>query len=127
MLPLLIAGFAALGCGWRLKVGAIAARAGAGGLRRVAALAGVESRDFGGGDFPLLERLYSASSALAGPWRSALLIRAYYRAVRGLGDHLASLAPWAERETRVCARYLAAQIERLLASNAACSGGARSL
>jgi hypothetical protein len=48
-------------------------------------------------------------------------------AVRRIGGLVPALAPWSEREMKICSRYLACRIEGMLASNAACSRQARSL
>lgn len=119
---------AACFCCWRMIVGAVAARPVSDRLRYAVgpATAGMP-RDFSGADFALLERLFTAAGALGGSGREAMLIRTYYLAVHGIGNLLPALAPWSEREMHLCSRYLAARIERLLASNAACSRRVRPL
>ena len=127
VMAILAFGVAGLCC-WRVIVGVVAARPVSDRLRyAVGPAAAVAPRDFGGADFALLERLFAAAGALGGPGRHAILIRAYYLAVRRIGSLLPALAPWSEREMNVCSRYLAVRIERLLASNAACSRRVRSL
>ena len=113
--------------GWRLTVGIIADRPISDRLRYAVAPVAPAPTDFSGSDFPLLERLFRAAGAFGGLGRSAPLIRAYYRLVRAIGHWLPSLAAWSESEMKVCSRYLAARIERLLASNAACSRRAHTL
>ena len=126
-LAVLAAGITVFGC-WRMFIGAIAARPVSDRLRHAAGLAGSPAQwDFRGGDFALLERLFAAAGALAGSGRDAVLIRAYYSAVHAIKRLLPALAPWSEREMTVCSRYLAARIDRFLASNAACSRRVRSL
>jgi hypothetical protein len=105
-------------CCWRLIVGGVANRPVSDRLRQAAGLSGARAGDFG-----FLETLSTAAGALAktGPRRGLVLVRLYYRAVRALGRLLPPLAPWSEREMTVCSCYLAVQIDRFLASNAACS------
>jgi len=106
--------------GWRTAVGALAARPVSDRVRRAAAMAGSAApRDFTGADFRVLERVFTVAGALGGAARSAIAIRAYYRVVRALGKGLPILASWSEREMMACSRYLAARIDRSLASNAA--------
>jgi hypothetical protein len=126
-LAILAVGPMFLGC-WRMFVGTVAARPVSDRLHYAAGLAGPRAHwDFNGGDFAVLERLLAAAGALARSGRSAILIRTYYMAVRAMGGLLPALAPWSEREMTVCSRYLAARIDRFLASNATCSRRARSL
>jgi hypothetical protein len=114
-------GIAAL-CGWRIFVGVVATRPVSERLRTA-----VGQHDFQAADFALLERIFAASSALAGASRGAVLVRSYYETVGLIGSRLPWLAPWSLREMAVCSRYLAARIDRFLASNAACSRRVRSL
>ena len=118
-----IAGF----CCWRVIVGAVAARPTSDRVRYALGLAAAPAPgDFTGADFAVLERLFEAAGALGGSGRDARLIRAYYLAVHGIGGLAPALAPWGQREMKVCSRYLAARIEGLLACNAACSRRERS-
>jgi hypothetical protein len=120
-LAVMAAGITVFGC-WRAFIGAVAARPVSNRLRQAASRAGPPAQwDFRGEDFAVLERLFAAAGALTGCGRSAVWIRTYYSAVRAIKDLLPALAPWSEREMAVCARYLAARIERFLASNAACT------
>jgi hypothetical protein len=127
VLAVLAFGVAGLLC-WRMIVGAVAARPVGDRLRYAVGLAATPvPHDFSGSDFALLERLFAAAGALGGPGRDGVLIRAYYQAVHAIGALVPALAPWSKREMNVCSRYLAARIERLLASNAAYSRRVRSL
>ena len=103
---------------WRLIVGVVANRPVSDRLRQAAGLVGPLAADF-----RFLETLCTAAGALAntGPRRGTALVRIYYRAVKAIGGLLPPLAPWTEREMTVCSRYLAVQVDRCLASNAACS------
>jgi hypothetical protein len=113
--------------GWRMTVGVIAERPISDRLRYAVAPVAPAPSDFSGADFALLERLFRAAGAFGGVGRSAPLIRAYFRLVRALGQRSPSLTSWSEREMKICSRYLAAQIEHLLDSNAACSRRAHTL
>ena len=118
----LVAGILIFFC-WRLMVGVVANRPVSDRLRQAAGLVGPAA------DFRFLETLCTAAGALAntGPRRGTALVRVYYRAVRAIGGILRPLAPWSEREMTVCSRYLAVQVDRCLASNAACSRRVRTL
>ena len=110
--------------GWRMIVGAIAARPLTDHVRRAALLAGA---DPGATDFDMLAGLHMAVGALSKAGHGAALVRAYYPVVRAIGRLLPGLAPWSEREMTVCSRYLAAQVDRCLSRNAACSRRVRTL
>jgi hypothetical protein len=115
-------------CCWRIAVGAIAARPVTDRVRQAAGLAGPPvPRDPRAADFGVLEGLCTAAGALASTGRGTALIRAYYVAVQTIGGLLPALAPWSDREMTVCSRYLAARVDRYLASNDACSRRVRSL
>lgn len=115
-------------CCWRIIIGVMAARPVSDRLRQAAGLAGPPApRDARTADFALLASLATAAGALAGAGYGTALVRAYYRAMRAIGGLLPPLAPWSEREMTVCFRYLAVQVDRSLASNAACSRRVRSL
>ena len=121
LLPIAIIVVMAGALGWRMTVGVIAERPLSDRLRYAVAPVAPAPNDFSGADFALLERLFRVAGAFGGFGRSAPLVRAYFRLIRMIGQMLPSLTPWSEREMKVCSRYLAARIERLLASNAACS------
>jgi hypothetical protein len=120
IMAILALGIVSVAC-WRLIVGMVAGRPVGDRLRYAIGPAARLKQEFSGSDFPLLERLFAAAGALGSPGRATTAIRAYYRIVHGLGVRLPFLARWSHREMNVCSRYLAARIERLLASNAACS------
>ena len=121
LLPIAIIVVTAGALGWRMTVGVIAERPLSNRLRYAVAPVAPAPSDFSGADFALLERLFRVAGAFGGFGRNAPLVRAYFRLVRAIGHWLPSLAPWSEREMKICSRYLAARIERLLASNTACS------
>ena len=110
--------------GWRMIVGAIAARPLTDHVRRAALLDGT---DPGAADFDMLAGLHMAVGALSKAGHGAALIRAYYPAVRAMGRLLPGLAPWSQREMTLCTRYLAVQVDRCLSHNAACSRPVRTL
>ena len=109
-------------CCWRIGIGAMAARPVSDRLRHATGLVGPRAADFG-----LLDSLGTAAGALANAGHATVLLRVYYRAVRAIGGLLPPLAPWSQREMTVCSRYLAVQVDRRLASNAAGSRRVRSL
>lgn len=104
---------------WRLIVGAIAARPISDSLRYAIGLAAVPARDFTGADFAVLERLFTMAGAVKRSGQGVILVRVYYQAVYSIAGLFPGLAPWGEREMKVCSRYLASRIERLQATNAA--------
>jgi len=110
--------------GWRMIVGAVAARPLTDHVRRAALLGGA---DPGATDFDMLAGLHMAVGALSKAGHGAALVRAYYPVVRTMGRLLPGLSPWSEREMTVCSRYLAAQVDRCLSHNAACSRRVRTL
>ena len=121
------AAIAVFGC-WRTFVGVVAARPLSSRLLNAAGPVNAPADPaFGAGAFALLERLFAAAGALSGYGRGLYWLPRYYRAVRAIKDRLPMLAPWSEREMAVCSRYLAARVDRLLASNAACSHRVRGL
>jgi hypothetical protein len=119
-------GIAGIVC-WRIAVGIVAARPVGDRLRYAMGSATQLPPAFSGSDFALLERIFAAAGALGRTGRGASVVSAYYQAVHGLGVLLPFLSGWSEHEMNVCARYLAARTERLLASNAACSRHLQSL
>lgn len=74
-----------------------------------------------GSDFERLASLYGLTPVLEGGDSNLGWVGIYYRAVKGLGAAFGKLSPavgsWSERESVLCARYAAVQIERRLQSN----------
>jgi hypothetical protein len=95
---------------WRVFVGSVARQAAT--KRQGPAAARVSAEDFGA-----LVCLYAAADAVQGSANSTLLIRAYHQALRGICALSPYLASWTEKETMVCARYMAARVERRVAHN----------
>jgi hypothetical protein len=126
VMAVLALGIAGLGC-WRSIVGAVAARPISDNLRYAIGLAAIPARDFTGADFAVLERLFTVAGAVKRSGQGIILVRAYYQAVYSIAGLFPGLAPWGEREMKICSRYLASRIERLQAANAAYTRGVRSL
>ncbi len=97
---------------------------------RVLAAANLEAGRMAGQDFEKLAGLHELTPEL-GPGSSGLtLVRGYYRVVEWLGalsgKHMPALAEWCERESVICARYAAVQIDRRLQVNLALVAALRS-
>jgi len=88
---------------------------------RVLEAAHLESGEFSGEDFERLASLHGMTPELDGGNSNLGLIAVYYRAVQGLGVAFGKVSPaissWTERESVLCARYAAVQIERRLQNN----------
>ena len=87
---------------------------------RVLVAAQVENGQLTPEHFQTLAGLHDLTPDLY-PHRSGLgLVRAYYRAIEGLGTFLGKIptfAVWSERERVICARYAAVQVDRRLQAN----------
>jgi len=97
---------------------------------RVLAAANLDAGRMAGQDFEKLAGLHELTPKL-GPGSGGLtLVRAYYRVVEGLGalstGRMPALAEWCERESVICARYAAVQIDRRLQVNLALVAALRS-
>ncbi len=97
---------------------------------RVLAAANLDAGRMAGQDFEKLAGLHELTPQL-GPGSGGLtLVRAYYRVVEGLGalsgKRMPALAEWCERESVICARYAAVQIDRRLRVNLALVAALRS-
>jgi hypothetical protein len=97
---------------------------------RVLAAANLEAAQMAGQDFEKLAGLHELTPELAPGSGGLILVRAYYRLVEGLGallgKHMPALAEWCERESVICARYAAVQIDRRLQVNLALMAALRS-
>lgn len=98
---------------------------------RVLEAAGVESGELTGRDFRTLVGLHRVTPGLSPATSDGLLsVRLYYRAVNALGalasTHLPAIAAWSKRETAICARYAAVQIDRRLQANLEMAAAVRS-
>ncbi len=90
---------------------------------RVLEAAHLESGEFCGADFEKLATLHAMTPELKNANSNLGLVGAYYQVVRNMGAAFGKMSPavvsWSERESVLCARYAAAQIERRLQSNLA--------
>ncbi len=88
---------------------------------RVLEAAHLESGEFSGADFERLASLLGMTPELARGKSNLGLVGVYYRAVKRLGVTFGKMSPtinnWTERESELCARYAAVQIERRLQNN----------
>ena len=112
---------------WRAIVAGVAAQPLS---DRVLAAANLDARRMAGQDFEKLAGLHELTPELAPGNGGLTLVRAYYRLVEGLGalsgKHMPALAEWCERESVICARYAAVQIDRRLQVNLALVAALRS-
>jgi hypothetical protein len=90
---------------------------------RVLEAAHLEAGEFHGADFEKLASLHALTPELKNGHSKLGLVAAYYRVVQGMGAAFGKMSPavvsWSERESVLCARYAAVQIERRLQSNLA--------
>ena len=97
---------------------------------RVLEAAGVESGELTGRDFRTLVGLHRVTPRLSPSSDGLLSVRLYYRAVDVLGalasTRLPAIAAWSKRETTICARYAAVQIDRRLQANLELAAALRS-
>jgi hypothetical protein len=97
---------------------------------RVLAAANLDAGRMAGQDFEKLAGLHELTPELGPGSGSLTLVRAYYRVVEGLGAlsgaRMPALAEWCERESVICARYAAVQIDRRLQVNLALVAALRS-
>jgi len=97
---------------------------------RVLEAAGVENGELTGRDFGTLVGLHRVTPRLSPASDGLLSVRLYYRVVDVLGalasTHLPAIAAWSKRETAICARYAAVQIDRRLQANLEMAAAARS-
>ena len=97
---------------------------------RVLEAAGVESGELTGRDFQTLVGLHSVTPRLSPASDSLFSVRLYYQVVDLIGTlastRLPAIAAWSKRETTICARYAAVQIDRRLQANLELAAAARS-
>jgi hypothetical protein len=90
---------------------------------RVLEAAHLESGEFCGADFERLATLLGMTPELKSGNGKLGMVGAYYCFVKSMGAAFGKMSPavvsWSERESVLCARYAAAQIERRLQSNLA--------
>jgi len=97
---------------------------------RVLEAAGVESGKLTGQDFQTLLGLHNVTPGLSSASDGLRSVRLYYRLVDTIGTlartRLPAIAAWSKRETTVCARYAAVQIDRRWQANLELAAALRS-
>jgi hypothetical protein len=105
---------------WRAVVSGVASLPVSG---RVLEAAHLESGEFCGADFEKLATLLGMTPELKSGNSKLGTVGAYYSLVQAMSVAFGKLSPavasWSERESVLCARYAAAQIERRLQANLA--------
>jgi hypothetical protein len=112
---------------WRALVAGVASQPVS---ERVLEAAHLESGEFRGADFERLATLHAMTPELKNGNNNLGMVGAYYKIVQGMAAAFGRMSPavvsWSERESVLCARYAAAQIERRLQSNLAQAESLRS-
>jgi len=97
---------------------------------RVLEAAGVESGELTGQDFQTLLGLHNLTPGLSSAGDGLRTVRLYYRVVDTIGAlagiRLPAIAAWSKRETTICARYAAVQVDRRWQANLELSAALRS-
>ena len=97
---------------------------------RVLEAAGVESGELTGQDFQTLVGLHNVTPGLSSESNGLRSVRVYYSLVAVIGvlagTRLPAIAAWSKRETTVCARYAAVQIDRRWQANLELAAALRS-
>lgn len=97
---------------------------------RVLEAASVDASQMTGRDFKRLAGLHELTPELRPTGGGLLLVRVYYQAVEALSrfsaQRLPGLSAWCERESVICARYAAVQVDRRLQANLALAAALRS-
>jgi hypothetical protein len=97
---------------------------------RVLEAAQIGDGELTGQHFQVFAELHDLTPDLRSGPRGLGLVRVYYHAVRGLGKVAGrfsqSFAAWTERESVLCARYAAVQIDRRLQANLELAASIRS-
>jgi len=103
---------------WRAVVAGVAAQPLS---DRVLAAARVEDGRLSPGHFDTLAGLHDLTPALHPSSTGLGLVRLYFRLVEGLdtlvGAQVPAIAAWSERESILCVRYAAVQVDRRLQAN----------
>ena len=98
---------------------------------RVLQAASLETRGLSGEDFGKLAELHDLTPMLQAGKEGLGLVRQYYNLVSKLNDFAGSRIPglseWSARESLICARYAAVQIDRRLQANLELSATLRSI
>ena len=97
---------------------------------RVLEAAQINDGELTGQHFPVFAELHDLTPDLRSGPHGLGLVRVYYHAVRGMGKVAGrfsqSFAEWTERESVLCARYAAVQIDRRLQANLELAASIRS-
>jgi hypothetical protein len=97
---------------------------------RTLAAAHVENGCVSGQDFATLVRLHALTPELQRNTGGLGFVRLYYWAVNRIGrlsvDRMPAVAAWSQRETAICARYAAVQVDRRLQANLELAASIRS-
>jgi hypothetical protein len=98
---------------------------------RVLQAASLETRGLSGEDFDKLAELHDLTPMLQAGKEGLGLVPHYYNLVRKLngfaGSRIPGLSEWSARESLICARYAAVQIDRRLQANLELSATLRSI
>jgi len=112
---------------WRAVLAGVAAQPVSG---RVLEAAHVSNGELSGQDFEVLAGLHELTPDLRPSPAGLGLVRLYFRVVEVLGkvaeNWMPSVSQWANRESAVCARYAAVQIDRRMQANLALAAAIRS-
>jgi hypothetical protein len=96
---------------------------------RTLAAAHVENGCVTGQDFATLVRLHELTPELQRNTGGLGFVRLYYWAVNRIGRlavNMPAVAAWSQRETAICARYAAVQVDRRLQANLELAASIRS-
>lgn len=112
---------------WRAVLAGVAAQPVSG---RVLEAARMSNGELSGQDFQVLAELHELTPDLQTRPGGLGWVRLYYRMVDAIGklagNRLPSISNWADRESIVCARYAAVQIDRRMQANLALAAAIRS-
>jgi hypothetical protein len=112
---------------WRAVLTGVAAQPVSERLLQAASL---DQRGLSGEDFAKLAELHDLTPLLNAGSDRLGLVRLYYRAVRRLGDFAGARMPavseWSARESLICTRYAAVQVDRRMQTNLALAAALRS-
>ena len=112
---------------WRALLAGVAAQPVS---ERVLEAANVGTAELSGQDFQLLAGLHELTPDLRPSPAGLGTVRVYYKILEAVGKAaggwLPSVSRWADRESAVCARYAAVQIDRRMQANLALAAAIRS-
>jgi hypothetical protein len=112
---------------WRAVLSGVAAQPVS---ARVLDSAGIEGGHVSARHFPVFAELHDLTADLDPSAGGLGVVRTYYQMIRALdlliGSHFPQMAAWTDRESVLCARYAAVQIDRHLQANLAVAASLRS-